>query len=225
MGSPQLDWSFANAPDDSGQTEAGPSQARGPSKSPRRHLSRRLIVALLGVAALIGLGAWLFLRVGLLRIQSQLAAQITYEDQRARAGDVAAVLALQAPDQQPWRDQVAAQVRLGLVAPLPAGDLLPAGTPPRLASVDPLGGDLFSAIVTRDYVDSAGKIYSFDLTQRYRNLAPGQWERLPTDTTALITTTVFQGQRLSVTVPTADLPWQMPALQQADDLLVQTCAD
>jgi hypothetical protein len=225
VGSPKLDWSFANAPDDTGVTEAGSSPARGPSTSPRRLRLRRLIVGLLGVAAFIGLGAWLFTRVGLLRIQSQLAAQITYEDQRARAGDVAAVLAVQAPDGQTSRDQVAAQVRLGLAAPLPAGDLLPAGTPPRLAKVDPLGGDLFSAVVTRDYVDSAGRTYSFDLTQRYRNLAPGEWERLPPDTTALITTTVFQRQWLSVTVPTADLPWLRPALLQADDLLIQTCAD
>src|SRR5260370_21350100 len=87
VGSPQLDWSFANAPEDSGPTDAGPPQTPGPSKPPRRHPSRRLMVGLVGIAAVLGLGAWLFTTAGLLRIQSQLAAEITYEDQRARAGD------------------------------------------------------------------------------------------------------------------------------------------
>jgi hypothetical protein len=183
------------------------------------------LIALLGAALVLGLGAWLFTHLGWLRLQSQLAAQIGYEDQRARAGDVSAVLALQAPGEPDWRDQVMARVRLGLAAPLPAGDLLPAVAAPRLARVDPLGGDLFAATVARDYVDSAGQTYSFDLTQRYRNLAPGEWERLPPDTSALNTTSLFQGQRLSVTVPTADLPWLGPALLMADDLVVGACAD
>jgi hypothetical protein len=227
VGSPQLDWSFSNAPDDAGPSNDGAPQPAGPSLRPRsrRFLSRRLIVASLGLAALLALGAWLFTRVGLQRLQTQLAPRIVEEDKRALAGDVPAVLALQTADEPAWREQLSAQVRLGLAAPLPAGDLLPAGTPPRLSRLDPLGGDLFAAVVTRDYVDSAGETFSFDLVQRYRNLAPGQWERLPPDTSVLSTTTVFQGQRLSVTVPTADLPWLRPALLQADDFLVQTCAD
>jgi len=223
MKAPELDWSFSDAPRDASAPGEALPAPRPPAPPPRRPLPRRLIMALAAAAALLGAGAWLFTRLGLLRLQSQLAAQIVYEDQRARAGDVAAVLALQAADQPDWRSEQAARVRLGLAAPLPAGDLLPAGTPPRLARLDPLGGDLFAATVTRDYVDSSGQTYAFDLVQRYRNTSPGVWDRLPPDTTALTPTTLFEGQRLTVVVPTIDLPWLGPALLQADAFIVQAC--
>ena len=152
LGAPEVDWSFADAPDES-EAGAPPPERGGPGRAPRGGPSRRLIIGLLAAAGVAALGLWLFTRVGWKGIQAQLAAQIVFEDERARAGDVEAVLALQMVGAPAWRDQLAAQVRLGLAAPLPAGDLLPAGTPPRLAGVDALGGDLFAATVTRDYVE------------------------------------------------------------------------
>jgi hypothetical protein len=238
MSSPQFDWSFSDAPDDNLTPEAAPPPSPTPQAPRRPWLTvrrRRLILALASLAAVAGLAAWMFTRLGWLRLQSQLAAQVANEDQRALAGDVNAVLAVQAAGQPGWRDQLAADVRLGLAAPLPAGDLRPAGTPPRLSRLDPLGGDFFAATVTRDYVDPSGQTVALDLVQRYtcpncgagagRNFAPGGWERMAPDLSAFAATTSFRGQRIAVQVPTTDLPWLGPALLQADDLIVQACAD
>ncbi len=234
----QVDWSFSAAPEGPGTDAASPPPARPTPPPPRRPLPWRWLAALAGLALLAALGAWLFTRLGLLRLQAQLAAQVVYEDQRAQAGDVPALLAVQAANQPYWDNQLTAYARLGLAAPLPAGDLRPAGTPPRLAHLDLLSSDLFAATVTRDYLDPAGQTVAFDLVQWYRNTGPGAWERLaPTplglppftsderQSPALPAPSLFVGQRLSVTVPAADLPWLGPALLQADDLIVQACAD
>ena len=220
-----VDWSFAPAPDG---PEASPAPEPTPAPAPpapRRRWPWRRLALVIAIAAVAAVGAWLFTQLGWRRLQDQLAVQMVYEDQRAQAGDVGAVLALQTAGSPAWRAQLAAQVRLGLAAPAPAGDLRPAGAPPRLARLDPLGGDLFAATVTRDYLDPAGHTVSFDQAQRYRNLGPGVWERQPPDTAALAATAFLTLQHISVTVPTADLPWLGPALLQADTLIGQACAD
>ena len=219
-----IDWSFSDAPGDSDPAPRPDRPAHAPRKPPRRWPWRRLL-ALAVVAGLAALGAWLFTRLGWLRLQNQLADQLVYEDQRAQAGDVAAVLALQTAGSPAWRAQLAAQVRLGLAAPAPAGDLRPTGAPPRLSGLEALSGDRFAATVTRDYLDPAGQTVSFDLPQTYRNLAPGVWERQPPDLAALAATTPLHLQRLAAQVPTVDLPWLGPALLQADALIVEACAD
>src|SRR5262249_11782913 len=137
-----VDWSFSDAPSDH-EPDAVPEPSPPAPRPPRRPWPRRRLLALGAVAGLVALGAWLFTRLAWLRLQSQLAAQIVYEDPGAQAGDVAAVLALQAAGRPAWRAQLTAQVRLGLAAPAPAGALRPTGAPPRLIRLDPLGGDLF----------------------------------------------------------------------------------
>ena len=64
--------------------------------------------------------------------------------------------------------------------------------------VTALGGDQFQADVARRYLDSAGQAYDFVLPQRYRNAAPGQWARLPPDTSALLAATTFYSQNITV---------------------------
>src|SRR5260221_5934982 len=104
-----VDWSFSPAPDG---PEAAPAPDPGsppPPPAARRSWPWRRLALLLGLVLVAALGAWLFTRLGWRRLQDQLAAQIAYEDQRAQAGDVGAVLALQAAGSPACRAQLAFQ--------------------------------------------------------------------------------------------------------------------
>ena len=57
--SPQVDWSFSEAPDDPGLANTATPLSPGPSTP-----TRRLIVTLVSTVAILGLGLWLFLRLG-----------------------------------------------------------------------------------------------------------------------------------------------------------------
>jgi len=229
---PELDWSLEDAPpaDEPPPPPFGGPPARRPPPDPaqaRRALRRWLTAALL-LALFVALGAWLFTQVGWRRLRDQVTAEVLYEDEHARAGEVELVLAVQADSADhaaEWRERRGAEAALGLAAPLPAAHLAPIQAPPVVESVEALGNDLFQATVVRAYQDSAGRPATFALPQRYRNIGRGLWERLPPDLAALDNTTVLAGERLSVTLPVADLPWLSDSLFAADALLVQACAD
>ncbi|MCC6189978.1 MAG: hypothetical protein IT318_13165 [Anaerolineales bacterium] len=230
MSEPEFNWSLADAPE--------PGEPPPPSPKPPGRLTWRppagaraarrfwLTVALL--LAVGAVAAWLVVQGGWQRLNDQLAAEAAYEDEHARAGDVELVLALQsttAGAAAEWRERRAEEVALRLVAPLPAAHLTPDDAPPTLTEVETLGSDLFEATVVRAYHDSAGQPATFALPQRYRNLGPGLWERLPPDLSALQDTTVLVGQRLSATLPVEDLPWLSESLLAADQLVAQACAE
>ena len=219
---PKVDWSFDNAPSDA---EAGPyGLALGPrgTRTPR---PRWLLpaVLLVVVAAVAGVGTYVALGWG--RAKAQIAAEVTYEDTHARQHDAALVQAVQAQDDPAWLARRSSEAQLGLAAPLPAPGLVPASDPPRVVMVTALGGDQFQADVARRYLDSAGQAYDFVLPQRYRNAAPGQWARLPPDTSALLAATTFYSQNITVRLPMVDVPWLSGPLQQVDQSLEQACSD
>ncbi len=231
MTQPDIDWTFDDAPVEG---EAGPAGGAGPT--PRRpglippvRRARKpwprwawLALGALVVAALAG--GYLFTRLGWRQLEAQIAAEVAYDDARSRAREIDAVLAAQMPNDQYWRAQRAAEVALGLPAPLPAGNMLPTAYPAQVIKVEALGSNLFAATVRRRYADSAGQVVSFDLVQRYHNAAPGEWQRLSTDYTGLVAATIVQGVWVSATVPTSDLPWLRPALVEADAMLTAACA-
>ncbi len=230
MTQPDFDWTFDDAPleGEARPGGGGPASQRPglipPARRARKPWPRWAWLALAGLAVSALLVAYGVTRVGWRRIEAQIAAEVAYDDARSRAREVNAVLAAQVTDDAYWRAQRTAEVRLGLPAPLPAGNLLPTAYPAQVIAVESLGGSLFAATVRRRYADSAGQVYSFDLVQRYYNLAPGEWQRLATDFSGLVAATLVQGVWLSATVPTSDLPWLKPALVEADAVLTAACA-
>jgi hypothetical protein len=229
MTKPDFDWTFEDTPLEG---EGRPASAGGPERrqsrwyAPRRKREpwpRWAWLALFGLAASVIAGAYVFTRLGWQRVEQQIVAEVAYDDARSRAGEVEAVLAAQVSNDAYWRAERAAEVELRLPAPLPAGNLLPTVDPAEVIKVEALGGGLFAATVRRRYADVAGQVVSFDLVQRYLNLAPGEWQRLGTDLSGLRAATIVQGQRMSATVPTNDLPWLRPALVAADLALSEAC--
>jgi hypothetical protein len=233
MSGTEVDWTFDNIPAEgepaplttTGQAGAGLRAGRPPSeKAPSRTVPRWVLVAVPVVAVALGVGAYLFGRAGWARLEAQVRGEVAYEDERSAARDAATVAAMQAGDSD-WRVRRGAEVGLGLAAPLPAPNLLPTGAPARVASFKPAGDDVFEATVVREYADASGQAYAFELAQRYRNLGPGLWERLPPDDASLANTTVFAGAYLTVTFPVADLPWLTEALPAFESVLARACAD
>ncbi|MCC6189976.1 MAG: hypothetical protein IT318_13155 [Anaerolineales bacterium] len=222
MSKPELNWTFGEAP------AAGAARGAAPRRPLDARAVRRFCLAAGSLLAVGAVAAGLLVQGGWRRLNTQLAAEAAYEDEHARAGDVALVLALQSTQaalSSEWHDRRAEEAALGLAAPLPAAHLIPDDAAPVVARVEALGGNEFLATVVRTYHDSAGRAVAFALPQRYRNLGPGLWERLPPDLSELQATTVFAGERLSATLPVADLPWLGESLLAADQLLTQACAD
>ncbi|MCC7361192.1 MAG: hypothetical protein IT317_17030 [Anaerolineales bacterium] len=236
MAQPEFDWTFEEAPAASeappaaGRPEpprpgAGPPERRPPRLwRALRSWPRWARWALLGGLAALLLGGYGFVQLGWLRLQRQIAAEVAYDDARSRARAVDAVLAAQVSNDPYWRAQRRAEVELGLPAPLPAGSLALTSDPAWVVALRLEEPNIFAATVRRRYADSAGRVYDFDLQQRYQNLAPGAWTRLGADLRGLVAATSVQGAWLSATVPTNDLPWVRPALLAADEALLAACA-
>ncbi len=225
MAETDLDWTFEDIPAAGEPSPAPPDQRPPPRLSAVRHAPRWLPWATLALLAAVGLGAWLFTRIGFARLRAQVYAEVAYEDERSRLFDVEAVRDVQAQEMTHWIALRAAQAAVGLPAPLPAGNLLPVDAPPQVVAFVARDTTLFEATVARRYADSAGQVYQFDIVQRYRNLGPGLWERLPPDDPPLEALTVWAGERLSVTLLVADQPFLAQALPRIDAALVQTCLD
>lgn len=230
MSQPEIEWSLEDAPpaDEPLPPPPGPAGPRRPRGALNPADAPRWLVTALLILAAVAAGAWVFTQVGWRRLRDQITAEVVYEDEHARAGDVDLVLALQSETDNlaaDWRQHRRDEVAAGLAAPLPAGHLVPDQAPPAVATVEALSNDLFVATVVRGYHDSAGRAAAFALPQRYRNRGPGLWERLPPDLAALQTTTVLAGERLSATLPVEDLPWLSDSLLAADQLLVLACAE
>lgn len=225
MSDTNLDWTFDDIPADD---ETSPATLAAPRRAAPlvRHLGLRRWLLLIVPAAtvVLALGAYVFARLGWSRLQTQVTAEIVFEDERSAARDVAAVGALQVAEDF-WRLQREAEAQLGLAAPLPAPNLLPTGAPPRLVSFRTAGDNLFEATVVRQYADAAGQRFDFELTQRYHNLGAGLWERMPPDHGSLADLTLFASDRLTATFPVADLPWMQAALPQFEYTLALACID
>jgi hypothetical protein len=192
--------------------------------TPRRRVARWLGWALAALA-LAALATAAFAWLARQRLTGELAAQVAYEDKQARLGAVALVLAVQAADDAAWRDQRAAETTLGLPAPLPVENLLPTDAAAQVRSVIAVEADIYAVVVQRQYADSTGAAFAFELTQRYRRLAPGLWERLPPDPASLALLTSFTGQRLNANLPVGDADTLLPVLEQADLALSRVCAE
>lgn len=225
MSDTNLDWTLENIPAD--DEASGMPGAEGPGlvPAPAGPRPRWLLPALLGLGLLVAASALAWTRLGWARLQAQVTREVVHEDERSLAQDVAAVQALQAAGEPAWLNQRAAETALGLAAPLPAGSLLPTGAPPRVVGFRTAGENRFVATVVREYADSAGQRFEFELAQRYHNLGPGLWERLPPVADGLANTTVFASDHLSVTFPVADLPWLSEALPQFEATLARACLD
>ena len=240
MAGPEIDWTFAEAPEPDSPSAGAPPPPMPPRLSPRRGRlrwpGRRWLLPLALLLAL-AVGAYaVVVRVGEQRVRQQLTAEVVYEDAQSLAG--AADLALSVWAAPPsgaavndplalWRARRAAEVALGLAAPLPVAALTPAGGEPAVTAVqpDPNTPNCWTVTVVRGYHDSAGNPAQFALDQRYQNLGPGLWQRVAPDTAALATTTVLAGERLSITLPVDDLPYLSDSLFAVDAALVRACAD
>jgi hypothetical protein len=217
-----LSWTFDDIPSD-GEAPPPPGAPRPPRRWVPRWRPRVWAAPLLTAAIVAATGAYAFTRVGWRQLEAQMAGEIAYEDERALARQVDLVLALQAKDSPAWLEVRAAEVALGWPAPPPAPNLLPAAQPPELLSVEALGGALFQAQVLRHFTDSSGRSYPFVLTQRYRNLGPGLWERLPHDDVGLLPFVTWHGARLRAVFPKADEAWMLENLPRIDAALQEVC--
>lgn len=227
MAKPSLDWSFDYIPtgDDGGSRVAAAAPAQA---APRPERQRRLLLWLLAAPTLalaVALGVYGWQSLGWQRLAAQVDHEVVTEDEFARAGDVAMVRSFLAADDEEWLALRAAEARQGLPVTLPPGSLRPLDEPPRVESVELIESPLFAATVLRAFSDPAGQVYHFRYTQRYRNLGPGLWERLPTDQAALALQGHWGGARLDAIFPMNDWPWLQPMLPRVDHWLVQACAD
>ena len=225
----ELDWTFDDIPDEAESAAASPALSAAARPTRRAWLAGRaprwLLAALLAVAVGGAAGAYAFQRVGWARLEAQVRHEVVTEDDYARAGDVAMVRSFLAEDDQAWAALRAAEARQGLAVTLPAGHMRPLPEPPQVAAVEVLEGQIFQAEVLRAFTDPSGQVYHLRYTQRYRNLGPGLWERLPTDLAALALQGRWTGERLVAVFPMTDWPWMEPVLPRLDAWLVQACAD
>jgi hypothetical protein len=241
MSETDLDWTFDNIP--SGEhVDPPPAAPQLPRARARMNAVARLRLVsagqpmprgwrraafMLGLA-LLGLGALalgLFYRRGWERLRDQLAQEIAYEDAQSRARNLGAVQALHTWATEDWGKRRLAEAAAGLAATLPAENLLPLAEPPRLEELRLIEPSVYEANVLRRYADSAGQVYTFALTQRYRSTGPGLWARLPPLEPAPAETTTWAGRHISATYPLADQPWMAMALPQIDAYLSDACAD
>ena len=240
MAKPDLEWTLDDAPVEGEPPAAPPGRVPPPNPPAPRPSGQRPRRGWLGLAAIFFLMAVAALAVQFLRwrgeqnILAQLTAEVEYEDAQARGGNVAAAMSVWFHPLEPldldkvnpaWWQRRQAEAQLGLAAPLPLPGLTPVDAPPRVTGAALLasGTDQWDVTVVRAYVDTAGRTMEFALTQRYRNLGPGLWERVPPDSAALKATTFYTGQRLFVALPQADLDRLRPILDQVDALLEQAC--
>jgi hypothetical protein len=235
MSETDFDWTFDNIP--SGEpadppTPSLPAPRRWPA-APARPVPRpglrgwRRPALLIGLA-LLGLGALvlaLVYRDGWQRLRDQIAQEIAYEDAQSQARNVAAVRTLHVWATEDWGKRRLAEAAAGLAATLPAENLLPLAEPPRLDDLRLVEPYVYEANVLRRYADSAGQVYTFALTQRYRSTGPGLWARLPPVEPNPAETLTWAGRRISVTFPLADQPWMAMLLPQIDAYLSDACAD
>jgi WD40 repeat protein len=220
-----LDWTFDHIPaeDEIEPPPLPPPPEPRPDKEHRRRW--RLPLALLTLVAIAGLGVYGFSWFGWQRLRSQIAAEIAYEDERSFARDAQMVAALQSKTSEAWVRQRADEAGAGLPSPLPAANLRPLPEPGEVLRLTTPAPDTFEVTVLRTFVDSAGERYQFEFTQRYRNLGPGLWERLPPDESRLRDTSTWNGRRLTATYPVLDAPWMEQALPQIDAYLVALCEE
>jgi Tol biopolymer transport system component len=179
-------------------------------------------LALLGLA---GAALGLVYRGGWQRLRDPVAQEVAYEDAQSLDRNVAAVQALHVWATEAWGKRRLAEAAAGLAATLPAENLLPLAEPPRLEDLRLVEPYVYEANVLRRYADSAGQVYTFALTQRYRSTGPGFWARLPPLEPNPAETTTWAGRRISVTYPLADQPWMAAALPRIDAYLSDACAD
>jgi hypothetical protein len=225
----ELEWTFEQAPEPGERPPGGLPQATPPGEPRRRGqrpahiLSGRRLVLLAGLAALIALGALAHTRIGWLRLEAQIVAEVAYEDARSLERQPALVRAVLSTEDPAWLELRAAEAALGLPATRPAAGLAPSGEPARLLSVTAAGRDVFVATVQRTWRDSAGESYAFSTQQRYRNLGPGLWERLP-PAEAAGGSMAWRGLRLTADFPAADSAWMQAHLPRVDAALQAACA-
>jgi hypothetical protein len=227
LSKPDLDWSFDYIPAEQ-EGDAAPvklPEAAALRARRRWRVPRWLAVTLLALAAGTALGAYVFQRVGWQRLEAQVAHEVVSEDAYARAGDVTLVRSFLAGDDASWAALRATEARHRLAVTLPAGHMRPLDAAPRVEAVAVLPNQLFEASVLRAFTDPTGQVYHFRYRQRYRNLGPGLWERLPTDPAALALQGRWTGQFLVAVFPMDDWPWMETALPRLDAWLVQACAD
>ena len=236
-----LDWIVDDSPDPrrageraAGGRSAAPGWLAAPRTirvaAPRRpsffRRNRRWLLPVGGALLALAVAVYAVYWLGWQRVRASLTEQIVYEDTQAAAGDVDAVLALQAPGDQGWLNWRAALVQqVGLAYLPPAKDLSPLPEPPRLLRLDVAEDGRFDAVVLRDFAGPAGESVSFEYVQRYRQLAPGVWESLPPDTGALVETRQWAGPRLKVTYPVADERWMLANLPKINGYLQAACGD
>jgi hypothetical protein len=217
-----LDWVVTDAPDENDAADGpAPPPEEAPKAPARRPLPRRRLVWLL-LAALAAGSALAYTRIGWLRLEAQIAAEVAYEDARSLEGNAALVRAVHARDDGAWLDLRADEAELGLPSTRPAAGLGPAAQPARLLSVTAAGRDIFVATVQRTWHDSAGHSYAFSTQQRYRNLGPGLWDRLPPADAGRSVT--WSGLRLTADFPAADSAWMQAHLPRVDTALQAACA-
>ncbi|MCC6191238.1 MAG: PD40 domain-containing protein [Anaerolineales bacterium] len=221
---PELDWTFSAAPAEEAPALV-PALPRQTPAPPPRPLRRWLLPAAGLLTLVLASSAVVYVRQGWSALETQVGHEIRYEDLQARAGAVDLVLALQSSADDAWRDLRAAETALGWPAPAPAPNLVPLAGPPQVGALQALGNHLFEATVTRRYADAAGRAAAFELTQRYRNLGPGLWERLPPDLEVLQPLATWTAPRLQATFPQVDGALLRPLLPRVEALLEQACRD
>jgi hypothetical protein len=224
---PDLDWTFSAIPADQPGAPLEPPPAPPPraARPSLRALPRWLGPLALMVAALLGGTAFIYTQRGWRAVENQVAREVLYEDQQARAGAADLVLALQAEDGF-WRALRGAETLLRWPAPQPAPNLLPLpGPPQRVGPLRALGDNVFEIPVTRRYADGAGQVGVFEHVQRYRSLGPGLWERLPPDTAALVLLDTWTAPRLHAVYPHAEAAWLPGILLRVEAILEQACRD
>ena len=220
----ELEWTLADAPDDAAGETPPAADPGSPAPRPRRRWWR-FGLALVLVAAVAAAGAGLAVRAGWQRLRAQVAAEAAYEDAQSLARAVDNVVGAQAADDPAWRQVRAAEAAVGLPSALPAAHLLPSGEPPTLTDLRLVDGNVFAANLQRSYVDSSGQRFTFDYTQRYRNLGAGLWERLPPDVAFAVDTQTWEGFRLRAVFPASEAALLEPLLAQLDLWLAQICTD
>jgi hypothetical protein len=229
MSQPELDWTFDHIPEEEeGEKKRSVSRRPAPEPlspaAPQRRLAWRAWLLIGGVFALVSAGIGAYTWYGWWRLTEELKAQVLYEDDRARARDVAAVRAAQATENGQWVEIRTNEAAVGLVAPLPSPDLAPLNEPPRFESFTAPEAGVFAVALVRAYANPQGDRLEFAFTQYYRNPQPGVWERLAPPIDPAKDTSEWVGDRLRVAYPTADGAWLTPHLTELDAWLAHACA-